>query len=493
MTQLNRRNILQDFGALTATTAMPKVAFAQTAKRPDWHIGWQNPVRRQLETDSVKLVSGALPSDLAGTFYRNGPAIHERGGVRMTHWFDGDGMVQAFRIGEGQVSHIGRPVETALYKQNEKAGRFTIGGFGTDVKNPFPMTGPDSANAANTSVLPVGDDLWALWEGGSAYRMDPETLETYGAKVWTKELQGMPFSAHPKVDQKGNIWNFGQSVGMKALIIYKLSPKGDLLEAKLVKDVPPGMIHDFCITDRHLIFVANSFRAVRNGHNYLSQFDYQESAPQRVVVLDMDDLDNRKDYDLPPGFQFHFGNAYQEASGDIRFTLCKTDEDEFVSHSAKALMRGDLPEHGPTILSEVILKADGKASIAPVTENLASHDFPQFNPAFGGKAARYLYTVGNSVAGRPGETAILRHDLNTHEVQSYDYGPDCMVEEHLYIPSANPKSEDDGYLIGTTLDFKSKVTRLNVLRADRISDGPAAIFELAYALPLGFHGAWKSA
>lgn len=493
MTQLNRRNILQAFGALTATAALPKFALAQTGAFPDWHIGWQNPVRRELQTGSVKRASGALPSDLSGTFYRNGPGIHERGGVRMNHWFDGDGMVQAFRIGGGEVSHVGRPVETALYKQNEKAGRFTVGGFGTTVKDPYPMTGPDSANAANTSVLPVGDELWALWEGGSAYQMNPETLETYGPKVWTDELHGMPFSAHPKIDQKGHIWNFGQSVDMKALILYKLNPKGELLEAKLIRDVPPGMIHDFCITDRQLIFVANSFRAVRNGHNYLSQFEYQKDAPQRVIVLDMDDLGNRQDYDLPPGFQFHFGNAYQEASGDIRFTLCKTDGSEFVSHSAKSLMRGELPEHGPTILSEVVLKAGGGASIAPITETLASHDFPQFNPAFGGKAARYLYTVGKSVANRPGETSILRHDLKTHELQSYDYGVDCLVEEHLFIPSATSDSEDDGYLIGTSLDYKAKVTRLNVLRANNLSDGPIAVFELPYALPLGFHGAWKSA
>lgn len=491
MTQFNRRNILAAFGALTATTAMPKMAFAQTAKMPDWHIGWQNPVRRQLKTESLKLVSGALPPYISGTFYRNGPAIHERGGVRMSHWFDGDGMVQAFRMGEGEVSHIGRMVETALYKQNEKAGRFTVGGFGTRVADPYPLTGPDSANAANTSVLPVGDELWALWEGGSAYRLDSETLETHGPKVWTEKLHGMPFSAHPKVDSKGQIWNFGQSVDMKALIIYKLDAKGDLLDAKLIKDVPAGMIHDFCITDRHLIFVANSFRAVRNDLTYLGRFDYQKDASQRVVVLDMDDLDNRRDYDLPPGFQFHFGNAYQETSGDIRFTLCKTDEDEFVSRSAKTLMRGELPEDGPSLLSEVVLKSNGAATISALTENLASHDFPQFNSDFIGKAARYLYTVGNSVAGRPGETAILRHDLIAGDIDSYDYGPDCMVEEHLFIPAANSRSEADGYLIGTCLDYKDKVTRLNVLRADRLADGPVAVFELPYALPLGFHGAWK--
>jgi carotenoid cleavage dioxygenase-like enzyme len=489
MTQFNRRNLLKTFGALTLASSLPHTAFASSM--PDWHIGWQNPKSHRLHTGALRLVHGALPKDLVGRFYRNGPGIHERSGERLGHWFDGDGMMQAFHLEGGKVSHTGRVIETELYKQNEKAGRFTAGGFGTVIDNPLPMLGPDSANAANTSVLPVGGELLALWEGGSAYRLDPVTLEAKGPKIWTSELQGMPFSAHPKIDQKGNIWNFGQSVAMKALVIYKISPTGELLESKLIRDVPGGMIHDFCITDRHLIFMASSFRAVKHGRNYLELFEYQKETPQRMIVLEMDDLDVRKDYELPSGFQFHFGNAYVEASGDICFTLCKTHEDDFVSRSAKALMRGELSEGGSTQLHEVRLAKDGKARIRPISGKLATHEFPQFNLNYSGRRARYLYTVGKSVDGRPGESAILRHDLVKGDMAVHDYGPTVMAEEHLFVPRPGGRSEDDGWLIGTTLDFQTKITRLNILRADRLSDGPIAIFELPYALPLGFHGAWS--
>ncbi len=493
MTQFNRRNILKAFGALTAASALPKIALASTASFPDWHIGWQNPAKHRLETKALELISGKLPTDLKGTFYRNGPAIHERAGVRMKHWFDGEGMVQAFRLGDNNVSHLGRVIETDLYKQNEKAGQFTVGGFGTHIDAGFPMRGPDSANAANTSVLPVGGELLALWEGGSAYSLNSDTLDTKGVKVWAPDLEGMPFSAHPRIDQKGNIWNFGQSVQMQALVIYKISPTGELLNSKLIKNVPGGMIHDFCITDSRLIFVSPSFRAVTNGNTYLDLFQYQKDAPQHVVVLDMNDLDARQDFELPPGFQFHFGNAYAEKSGDIRFTLCSHSEDDFVSQSAKALMRGELGEAGPTILNEVLLKTNGKAEIRAVTTKLATHEFPQFNKLYGGRAAQYLYTVGQSRAGRPGESAVLRHDLKTGDLQAYDYGRTVLVEEHLFVPSASRKSEGDGWLIGTTLDYKTKKTRVNILRAENIEDGPVAIFELPYALPLGFHGAWAGA
>jgi carotenoid cleavage dioxygenase len=489
---IDRRSVMKAFGALTAASALPKAAFAKAQNFPDWHIGWQNPEKHHLQTDGLRLVQGQLPQGLKGTLYRNGPGIHERGGFRMNHWFDGDGMMQAFRFGDGKVSHRGRVIETELYRRNEAAGRFTVGGFGTFIEPSFQMTGPDSANAANTSVLPLGDEVLALWEGGSAYRLDAQTLEAKGIKTWAPKLQGMPFSAHPKIDRKGNIWNFGQSVAMQALILYKISPKGKLLQTKLVKNVPGGMIHDFCITDRHLIFMAPSFRAVKHGRNYLEQFVYQKDAPQHVVVFDMDDLDARRDFELPPGFQFHFGNAYVETSGDIRFTLCRTHEDDFVSHSAKALMRGELPEGGPTILNEVVLRQNGTATIAPVTDALATHEFPQFNQSYSGRAARYLYTAGKSRKGRPGESAVLRHDLKSGKMDMYDYGETVMAEEHLFVPSKPGISEDDGWLIGTALDYKSKKTTVNILRADALSDGPIAVFELPYALPLGFHGAWSN-
>jgi carotenoid cleavage dioxygenase len=491
--QFNRRSILKAFGALTAASALPKAAFAKPQSFPDWHIGWQNPIKHQLHTESLRLVHGRLPKELKGTFYRNGPGIHERGGFRMRHWFDGDGMMQAFRFADGKMSHTGRVIETELYKRNQKAGKFTVGGFGTHIEPTFQMTGPDSANAANTSVLPMGDEILALWEGGSAYRLDSQTLEAKGLKTWAPELKGMPFSAHPKIDRQGNIWNFGQSVAMQALILYKISPTGKLLQTKLVRNVPGGMIHDFCITDRHLIFMAPSFRAVKNGRNYLEQFTYQKNAPQRVIVLEMDDLDARRNFELPPGFQFHFGNAYVEKSGDIRFTLCRTSEDDFVSHSAKALMRGELPEGGLSILNEVVLGKNGKARMAPVTDALATHEFPQFNHNYTGRAARYLYTAGKTHQGRPGESAVLRHDLKSGKLDMFDYGASVMAEEHLFIPAFSAKAEDDGWMIGTTLDFKAKKTSVNILRADALADGPIAIFELPYALPLGFHGAWAKA
>ncbi|MBL4616652.1 MAG: carotenoid oxygenase family protein, partial [Robiginitomaculum sp.] len=102
------------------------------------------------------------------------------------------------------------------------------------------------------------------------------------------------------------------------------------------------------------------------------------------------------------------------------------------------------------------------------------------------------YTVGDSSHVHPSQPSMLKHDLKTGAISSHNYGANEIVEEHLFIARPGGVREDDGWLIGTSLNLKTKTTRLNVLNAAHLEDGPLAVFELPYALPLGFHGAWAS-
>jgi len=190
-------------------------------------------------------------------------------------------------------------------------------------------------------------------------------------------------------------------------------------------------------------------------------FSWFPDQAQDVIVLDKNDLTKRRLYELPPGFQFHFGNAYEE-NGDIIYSACVGD-DGFVVTGAKDVLAGRVPERAGTKLNTVRLSKDGMAKVTREISELAEHEFPQFNPLYKGRRAQYLYTIGK------------------------------IVEEHLFVPRTSQKSEDDGYLVGTSLDFKSKHTQLNILDAGNISNGPIAVLELPYHLPLGFHGAWVNA
>ena len=200
-------------------------------------------------------VRGRFPDAVAGTLYRNGPAGHDLGGERYHHWFDGDGMVHRLVIAGTEVHHQGRYVATAKRVAEVKAGRRLTEGLGTVFKDVQAVTSPDSMNVANISVLPLGDDLLALWEGGSATRLDPRTLETRGLKTWRPDLAGVPFSAHPRVEPDGTIWNSGVSSHSGMLLLFEIAPDGVLRRADAfpVSDLP--MVHDFAVTAGHLVFL----------------------------------------------------------------------------------------------------------------------------------------------------------------------------------------------------------------------------------------------
>src|SRR5262245_32438884 len=101
--------------ALRSSEAWQQAPAAALAQHP-WLRGWQAVANETLQTPWLEL-QGRVPAGLHGTLYRNGPARHELGGERYHHWFDGDGMVQAFRFTPHGVSHQGRFVRTAKYVQ----------------------------------------------------------------------------------------------------------------------------------------------------------------------------------------------------------------------------------------------------------------------------------------------------------------------------------------------------------------------------------------
>ena len=123
-------------------------------------------------------IEGKLPSNLKGGFYRIGPAKHERAGLRYNHLFEGDGMVHKFSFLSGKITHQGKFIKTPKYLAEEKAGRFLYSGPDTKITGGRSVSNADAINTSNTNVVPIGDDIWTLWEAGSAMRADPNTLES---------------------------------------------------------------------------------------------------------------------------------------------------------------------------------------------------------------------------------------------------------------------------------------------------------------------------
>ena len=446
-----------------------------------------------LRCDALEL-TGRWPAALRGCFYRNGPALFERGGRRYRHWFDGDGMVQRFDIGPRGVSHLGRYVSTPKLVAEQRAGRFLVNAFATGIASDAPIGGPDAMNVANTNVVEHAGRLLAMWEGGSAFAVDPTDLSTRGAVTWRAGLEQMPFSAHPKIDATGHLWNIGTFADKVA--VWHVDPAGALAGIQVCESpYPGGMVHDVAVTPRWIVLplppVKMNYGAIAAGALPEAAFVYEARESLRVLVMAKDDITQRRVFELPARMVFHVGNAHERPDGRIELSFIGAADHNFLVHDAVDLAAGRATggPHGAATHVAVLDMASGRATMETMPGNV---EFPRIDPRRIGLPARSLVCAASWRRPRGVEGTLFHglqvRDLQSGRVERYDYGEDAVVEEHIVVPKPGMTDERDAWLLGTTFDARRQVTSLNLLDARRLADGPIARAALPYWLPFGFHG-----
>jgi len=501
---MDRRHFFQSLGVAAAASVAPgALLHAATGSaieaKPLFKTNFQRtPLRgfhgQDVACDSV-LIEGKIPAALRGVFYRNGPGLFERGGQRYEHWFDGDGLVHAWRFTDQGVSHRARFVRTSKFVAEQEANEFLLPAFGSAIKAKAPVRSSDSVNTANTSAIMLGDRLLAMWEGGSAYAMDPQTLETRGPVSWSPELKGMPFSAHPKVEADGTFWNFGTMMGK--MVLYHLSAKGDLLK-HAVFDAPTGaMVHDFAVSQKHLVFllppISLDREAMRAGKGFAQSMVWNARESLKVLVVDKADFSRRRILEMPACMVFHFGNAW-EADNVIRVDFVKSADLGVMNDWMPKMMRGEAtpsPASTPAFLNIDLNR--GRISLTERKENL---EFPRVDPRFVAQRNRYLYyPVGlNRSTRQDGElNGVMRLDVENGKTDSYSFGENCSIEEHVLVPKPGSTNEGEGWLVGVGFDAGRQQSFASVFDAQNLSAGPLALARLPYWVPYGFHGHFYAA
>jgi len=433
-------------------------------------------------------VEGRLPAGLNGRYFRNGPGLMQRAGKRYRHWFDGDGLLQSWSLQDGRISHRARFVQTEKFRAEQEAGRFLLPAFGTAIPAERPVRGPDSVNVANTSVLLQGDHLYALWEGGSAYELDPATLATRGVKAWSDELRGMPFSAHPKVEPDGTVWNFGTANGR--LAVYQIGADGQVRRHAVLDVQAPAMLHDFAVSQRHLVFllapVTMDWAAVRAGQPMLDAMRWGADRPTRVLVIDKADFSKRRVFEMPAAHVFHFGNAWDDGR------LLRVDYvqglplPEF-NAAAEQMMRGERPSRDDS--TPRVLEIDLQTGRLNVTVRSEAVEFPVVDPRVVAQRHRFVwYPTSVDTGTRWGFNGLMRLDIESGARERFSFGNDVVVEEHVLVPRPGSTKEGEGWLVGMGYDVKRRRSFLSVFDALHLAGGPLARAWLPYAVPYGFHG-----
>jgi all-trans-8'-apo-beta-carotenal 15,15'-oxygenase len=479
----DRRSFLGLLAAATATAVItPEQALAGAAPA-DWTLGVAD-VEADIPLQTLRRVHGRLPRDFAGTLYRNGPAKFRRGTGASGHWFDGDGLMRRFHIADGQATLNARFADTPKRRLETRLDAIVVPGFGTPPGPGASVNGPDDANAANTGALMIGNDLTALWEGGSPVRMDPETLETRGFKTFRRDLAQMPFSAHPRVEPDGSVWNFGGNGRRTA--IWRLHPDGSLAALTMINIPRASYFHDFTMTARHLIIVLQPWMQEGLAFPLSTAMSWRPEQGTQVLVLDKNDLSQRRVFELPPFAFFHLGDGWEESDGTIRFDGCLEADPTFGQRSASAMLRGEYVRAPQPTLTQIVLHANGSATLHSAGTEA---EFPQNDRRVAGLPRRHTIHVTGYRSNNPFPHAVARWDWQTGRGSRHDFGDRQLVEEFLFVPRG--AGENDGWLVGTTLNLRARATELHVLAAARLDDGPLVTWRAEVPLPIGFHGTWR--
>jgi carotenoid cleavage dioxygenase-like enzyme len=470
-----------------------------TTSTPTWNQQYRAPAA-EFPLTSLPLLSGAIPHNLRGTLYRNGPARLERGGQRVGHWFDGDGAVLAVHFTDTGATSTYRYVKTEEYLQEQQAGKLLFAGYG--------MVPPGSLwdrftqplkNAANTSVLPLKDRLLTLWEGGLPHALDLQTLETQGKDHLGSSISNFPYSAHPKLDpQTGDIFNFGVSLGSKIqLNLYRSDNQGHIQQQNSIPLEGVRLIHDFVLAGQYLVFIVSPVRlsllpALVRLKSFSDALDWQPSLGTKILVVDRTTLQLVSRGETDPWFQWHFGNGYVDAEGMIVLTLVRYDDFNQTNQYLKEVATGytSTPAKG----SFWQLRIHPQTAKVIGTEPLVEHpcEFPTVAASEVGQQSQQTYlSLHRSGVNLATEMfgAIAQFNHQTQQLTIADFGENRYPTEPLYIP--NPADPQAGWVMAVVFDSQKNRSEVWIYEANRLDAEPVCGLQLPSVVPNGFHGCWQ--
>ncbi|MEV4257164.1 carotenoid oxygenase family protein, partial [Spirillospora sp. NPDC049652] len=411
-----------------------------------WLDGHRAPVPDETTAHDLP-VTGVLPAELNGRYLRNGP--NPRPGEPSGHWFTGHGMVHGIRLRDGRAEwYRNRWVRTR---------RFTDDAPFVRADGTFDL----ASVQANTHVIAHDGTVYALVEAGLPYELTPE-LDTVGPCDFGGLLT-TAMTAHPKRDPRtGDLLFFGYGFVPPYLTYHRLSADGKLVESREVEVPGPTMMHDFAITENHVVWldlpmVFDLELAGRGG----MPFRWDDSYGARLGVMPRAGDGPVRWFDVDPCYVFHVGNAYENGRGGVVLTGARYRDADI------AALWGDIggaPDPASSAAASGVSRlhrwtldpATGRASEEVLDDR--DVEFPTHDDGRTGLPHRFLYTVSGS--------SLVKYDLETATSAARDFGG--HVGEAVFVPAEDGRSEDDGRLL--TIASDPAGSRLLVLDAADLSE-----------------------
>ena len=443
-------------------------------------------------------ITGKIPADLSGAFYRVGPDPQYPLLPRNIP-FDGEGHVCMFRIKGGRVDYRSRMVRTERYAAQDKARRILFPMYRNPLLDDSSVKGL-SRSTANTHIINHKNYLLALKEDSPPAAMDLLTLDTL-SPVYTfdGQLPSKTFTAHPKLDSRtGNMVAFGYEAdgfGSKTVSMFEFTPQGKLVWNAKIEVPYVGMLHDFAVTEKHIVFfvipVAFDQTQIDDGGPHWSwdatlptYFGFVRrggdgkdvrwiKGPTRSATHVMGAFDDKEklvvDVEMSMSNPFPFipmrdGSSWNPVAGSSHITRLSVD------------------------LSKGTPSAYGIEQMYPHVGGL-----PRQDDRYNTEPYRYGFLPCPDPNAEPGSggACYARFDHQNRTYTLYNAGMETSLFECCFAPRGANAPEGSGYLMGVaSRNNEGGRADLVILDAEHLTDGPVAVAHLPMRIPIQIHGWW---
>lgn len=473
-----------------------------------YFIGLNEPVGQEVAYTGLE-VTGTIPPEIRGSFYRAVPDPAYPPKFADDHTLSGDGMVSRLSFNaDGSVDFAMKFVDTARHLAEEELGRARFGKYRNPWTDDADMAGVERTVANTTPVWHAGKLLMAK-EDGRPYRIDPLTLETLGSHDFGGKLKSETMTAHVRVDpQTGELFFYGYEADGPAStkVAYCVVGADGALKSEQWFDAPYcAMMHDFTISENYALFpvyptTSDLERLKAGGEHWHHQPELESWLGLMPRYGDVSEI---KWFKGPKGvFCYHMMNAWEDAGGLLHFDQCLANTNAFAFirepsgiHIMPWEMQGGLtrwtvdPKGPAGEVTESVIGPSGDFPVIPAAKQGRPYDFgfmltmdPEMKgpPVFGGPVGamfNLLVRMDGLSGPVPQVSAALPMELG------------WCYNEPVHVPS----SEHDGWLI-VVVDHQTGENEFEhfawVLEAGAVGKGPVASVRIPHRLRPQVHGWW---
>lgn len=468
-------------------------------------VGYFSPARFDAEILDCE-VSGSIPRELRGAFYRMHADWLYPPKFRDDASLAADGYISVFRFRGGSVDYRGRYVRTDRFERQRAARRQLYGYY----RNPYTddpqvrnLDDPGERTTANTTPVVLAGKLYATKEDGLPYRIDPNTLETLGREDFGGAWQSQTFTAHPKLDPAtGELIAFGyEASGLAARDVFLgIFSGGGRIERTLRFEVPhTTMLHDIAITDRHVVIpgssAVTSLERLQAGRIHWG-WDRTQDSYYGIVPRGADARAIRW-FRGPERSIVHTANAWSEGS-KVHMDLPMADGNTWPFFPD---IHGGPFAMPPNTIRRVTFDLDSASDHGEerVLFGQEVTSFTRIDDRFIGRPHRYIF-VQFADRSRPFRAAlpddpraqpvnsIGRFDVRTGEIKTYFAGETHLVQEPCFVPRHGRSAEGDGHLLATVHNLAGMRTELAIIDAPTMGEVARVILPFRNASQV--HGTW---